>query len=93
MKKGVFTLIKNEEFVPGFHRLTFAGDGSAVTRPGMFAEAEIPGYFLRRPFSVADASDVAAFARLKLTIYADGTQLVTRTDYAVKLGSRWYYYK
>lgn len=43
--------------------------------------------------SVADASDVAAFARLKLTIYADGTQLVTRTDYAVKLGSRWYYYK
>ena len=44
MKKGLFTLIKNEELVPGFHRLTFSGDGSAVTRPGQFAEVEIPGY-------------------------------------------------
>ena len=55
MNKGLFTLIENEELVPGFHRLTFAGDAYAVTRPGMFAEVSIPGYFLRRPFSVADA--------------------------------------
>ena len=25
MNKGLFTLIENEELVPGFHRLTFAG--------------------------------------------------------------------
>ena len=52
-----------------------------------------PGSEEYETLRAADASDVAAFARLKVTIYADGTQLVTRTDYAVKLGSRWYYDK
>ena len=52
MKKGVFTLIENTELVPGMHRLTFSGDGSGIV-PGQFAEVSVPGYFLRRPFSVA----------------------------------------
>lgn len=78
MKKGVFTLIKNEEFVPGFHRLTFAGDGSAVTRPGMFAEVEIPGYFLRRPFSVADASDSSL--TLAVRVRGEGTAALTGAE-------------
>ena len=52
MKRGVFTLIENAELVPGMHRLTFSGDGTGIA-PGQFAEVRIPGYFLRRPFSVA----------------------------------------
>ena len=56
MKKGVFTLIENAELVPGMHRLTFSGDGSGIV-PGQFAEVRIPGYFLRRPFSVAGFDD------------------------------------
>ena len=52
MKKGVFTLIENAELVPGMHRLSFSGDGSGIV-PGQFAEVSVPGYFLRRPFSVA----------------------------------------
>ena len=52
MKKGVFTLIENTELVPGMHRLSFSGDGSGIV-PGQFAEVSVPGYFLRRPFSVA----------------------------------------
>ena len=43
--------------------------------------------------AVADASDIGAFAELKLTIYVDGERRVTRTDYAVQVGSRWYYFK
>ncbi len=78
MKKGTFTLIKNEELVPGFHRLTFAGDGSAVTRPGMFAEMQIPGYFLRRPFSVADAG--ADTLTLAVRVRGEGTAALTGAE-------------
>ena len=77
MKKGLFTLIKNEELVPGFHRLTFSGDGSAVTRPGQFAEVEIPGYFLRRPFSVADAGE--DYLTLAVRVRGEGTAVLTDT--------------
>lgn len=57
MKNDLFTLTKNERLIPGMHRLCFEGDASAITRPGMFADVEIPGFFLRRPFSVADAGE------------------------------------
>ena len=53
MKKGIFTLVNSEELLPGYHRLTLAGDTGPL-RPGQFAEVSVPGYFLRRPFSVAD---------------------------------------
>ena len=52
MKKGKFTLVENTALIPGMHRLTFSGDGSGIV-PGQFAEVAVPGYFLRRPFSVA----------------------------------------
>ena len=42
MKKGIFTLVKNEELVPGMHRLTLAGDGSGIV-PGQVAEVAVPG--------------------------------------------------
>ncbi len=78
MKKGTFTLIKNEALVSDLHRLTFSGDASAVTRPGMFAEVEIPGYFLRRPFSVADAS--ANSLTLAVRIRGEGTAALTGAE-------------
>ena len=53
MKKGIFTLVNSEELLPGYRRLTLAGDTGPL-RPGQFAEVSVPGYFLRRPFSVAD---------------------------------------
>ena len=56
MKKGKFTLVENTALVPGMHRLTFSGDGSGIV-PGQFAEVAVPGYFLRRPFSVAGFDD------------------------------------
>ena len=78
MKKGTFTLIKNEALVSDLHRLTFAGDASAVTRPGMFAEVEIPGYFLRRPFSVADALENSL--TLAVRIRGEGTAALTGAE-------------
>ena len=56
MKKGIFTLINSEELLPGYRRLTLAGDTGPL-RPGQFAEVSVPGYFLRRPFSVADSGE------------------------------------
>ena len=53
MKKGIFTLVNSEELLPGYRRLTLAGDTGPL-RPGQFAEVSVPGYFLRRPFSVAN---------------------------------------
>ena len=83
MKKGIFTLIKNEELIPGFHRLSFAGDASAVTRPGMFAEVQIPGYFLRRPFSVADACGDSL--TLAVRVRGEGTAVLTAMPVGSKL--------
>ena len=83
MKKGIFTLIKNEELIPGFHRLSFAGDASAVTRPGMFAEVQVPGYFLRRPFSVADACGDSL--TLAVRVRGEGTAVLTAMPVGSKL--------
>ena len=57
MNKGIFTVISNEQLIPGVHRLRLRGDTSGVTAPGQFADVLIPGCFLRRPFSVCGAED------------------------------------
>lgn len=68
MKKGIFTLTASEELLPGFRRLTLEGDTAAITRPGQFVEVGIPGFFLRRPFSVADVDGSA----LRIAVRAAG---------------------
>ena len=84
MKKGTFTLIRNEELIPGFHRMSFAGDASAITRPGMFVDVEIPGYFLRRPFSVADAG--VDSLTIAVRVRGEGTAALTAMPVGAKLG-------
>ena len=67
MKKGEFTLVRNEELVPGMHRLAFSGDAAGIA-PGQFAEVSVPGCFLRRPFSVAGFDE----GRLTLAVRVRG---------------------
>jgi dihydroorotate dehydrogenase electron transfer subunit len=52
MKSGVFTVLENRRAAEDIHILRLAGETSAITAPGQFVEIEIPGFFLRRPFSV-----------------------------------------
>ena len=54
MRQGVFTVKDNAALSPRLSRLRFLGDSSAITRPGQFVSLSLPGFFLRRPFSVCD---------------------------------------
>ena len=54
MKQSVFTLIENEALTARFSLLRLRGDCSAIECPGQFVSLSLPGFFLRRPFSVCD---------------------------------------
>ena len=54
MKQGLFEIINNRPLNENFFSLTFEGDCSAFTAPGQFVSVMLPGFFLRRPFSVCD---------------------------------------
>ena len=54
MKQSVFTLTENEALTSRFSLLRLRGDCSAIEGPGQFVTLSLPGFFLRRPFSVCD---------------------------------------
>ena len=54
MKQSVFTISENEELTGRFSLLRLRGDCSAIEGPGQFVTLSLPGFFLRRPFSVCD---------------------------------------
>ena len=54
MKQGGFTIRDNTPLSARYCRLVLTGDTSAITVPGQFALLSLPGFFLRRPFSVCD---------------------------------------
>ena len=54
MKKTVMTLTAVRPLTRDVFELTFAGDTSAIQRPGQFVNIEIVTKFLRRPISVCD---------------------------------------
>ena len=59
MRQGLFTIRENTPLNVRYSRLVLAGDTSAITAPGQFAELALPGFFLRRPFSVCDWDEEA----------------------------------
>jgi dihydroorotate dehydrogenase electron transfer subunit len=54
MKQSVFRIVSNRPLTDDVFELRLAGDASAFTRPGQFAELSVEGLFLRRPISVCD---------------------------------------
>ena len=54
MKQSVFTVGDNAPLSAHMRRLRLRGDSTAITRPGQFVSLALPGFFLRRPFSVCD---------------------------------------
>jgi len=54
MKKVLFTIESNAEVASRVFRMRLSGDTSAILRAGQFANFEIEGKFLRRPFAVRE---------------------------------------
>lgn len=57
MRESMFCLAENRALTGAVHLMRFSGDASAITSPGQFVSIEVPGKFLRRPFSVCDWGD------------------------------------
>ena len=57
MKEVRFEIRENAALSDRVFRLRLAGDTSAVQGPGQFVTVSLPGFFLRRPFSVCDCMD------------------------------------
>ena len=69
-----FTIAENRPLTEKVHFLRLAGDTAAITRPGQFVSLSLPGFFLRRPFSVCDRDD-DGFSLLVERV-GDGTALL-----------------
>ena len=54
MKKGIFTVLTNEQLTDSVYKMTLEGDTSAIERPGQFVNIALDGLYLRRPISVCD---------------------------------------
>ena len=54
MKQRVFTITENAPLTERVSLLRLRGDCSEIQRPGQFVDLALPGFFLRRPFSVCD---------------------------------------
>ena len=54
MKQSFFTITENSPLTERVSLLRLRGDCSALENPGQFVELALPGFFLRRPFSVCD---------------------------------------
>ena len=65
MKQSVFHIVSNRPLTDDVFELRLAGDASAFTRPGQFAEISVEGLFLRRPISVCDWNDVELLLLVK----------------------------
>ena len=83
MKQSVFTLIENEALTACFSLLRLRGDCSAIECPGQFVSLSLPGFFLRRPFSVCDW-DEQSFS-LIVEEAGKGTELLRSLKVGTKL--------
>lgn len=51
-KEQIFTVAANEPIALDTYLLRLQGDTEGLSYPGQFVEVEIPGFYLRRPFSI-----------------------------------------
>ena len=76
MKQTPFTVLDNDVLAAGIYRLRLAGDTSAFTAPGQFADLKLEGFFLRRPISVCDWE--SGVLTLIYKVLGRGTEAMTR---------------
>lgn len=80
MEKNSFSITRNRAVARDTFRMSLKADGVALpaVRPGQFAEVELPGRFLRRPFAVADMSEDSIDILYK--VVGEGTQQMSRME-------------
>lgn len=54
MKQSSYTVLENRQIAKATFLMRLQGDTSAFTTPGQFLNLSLPGYYLRRPFSICD---------------------------------------
>ncbi|MSS84428.1 dihydroorotate dehydrogenase electron transfer subunit [Actinomycetaceae bacterium WB03_NA08] len=72
----IFEVAHNDPIARDTYVLTLNGDTSDLTTPGQFVNVEVPGFYLRRPLSVADWS--AGELQLIYKVLGQGTAAMTR---------------
>lgn len=72
---GEFRILSNDRVATGTYELRLEGPVAGLTTPGQFVTIEIPGFYLRRPFSVADWSEQTL--RLFYKVVGDGTEALS----------------
>ena len=75
MKQGKLEIISNRSVARDTFELRLRGDTDGV-RPGQFAEVSVPGFFLRRPFSICDAEE--GVLTLVYHVSGEGTAALSR---------------
>ncbi len=78
-----FVVSRNRFVAEDTFWLELAGDTSGITRAGQFVNVEVPGYFLRRPFSVCDWKD--GKLDLLYKILGSGTKALSQVEPGTKL--------
>ncbi len=58
MKQEILQIQQNEKIAKDVYKMVLSGQLSAVTKPGQFINIKLDGFFLRRPISVCDCTDV-----------------------------------
>ena len=66
MKQSQWTILENSRLAEQTYRLRLQGDTGAFTQPGQFLNLSLPGYYLRRPFSICDWKEGEALVIYKV---------------------------
>lgn len=59
MRQENFTLLSQRQIAADVYEMKLEGDCAGITRPGQFVNICVPGFFLRRPISVANVERCA----------------------------------
>ena len=76
MYKGLYEITENVPVARAVYRMRLLGNTAALTTPGQFVNIELPTFYLRRPFSVADWDDDGMTLLYK--VIGEGTAAMAR---------------
>ncbi len=83
MKQVVWELKEHRPLAKNTYLMRLLGDTSSLSAPGQFVEVSLPGYYLRRPFSICDYKE--GEATLIYKVLGCGTKSMTAYEPGMKL--------
>jgi len=76
MYKGCYEIVENTPVARAVYRMRLLGDTTALTAPGQFVNIQLPGFYLRRPISVANWDSEGMVLLYK--VVGQGTEAMSR---------------